>query len=169
MVLKIWKKYGHVATCLNFDFCPHDPTYMALQGQNLRNSWPKKSLQSIWQIMGSFFWQKRREVATVVCVWHGYRSKFPSTHSHTHKTMATPLLLCYLPMICQTTLGSIFNFFEGVNEGNLKKWSEGNHNWACRIDLDFFVWWVFMQNRDFRASKGPFLGQKTKTSVRRRY
>ena len=26
-----------------------------------------------------------------------------------------------------------------------------------------------MQNRDFRASEGPSLGQKTKTSVRRRY
>ena len=26
-----------------------------------------------------------------------------------------------------------------------------------------------MQNRDFRVSEGPFLGQKTKTSVSRRY
>ena len=26
-----------------------------------------------------------------------------------------------------------------------------------------------MQNRDLRVSKGPFLGLKTKTSVRRRY
>ena len=51
-----------------------------------------------------------------MCVSHGYRSKLPSIHSNTHKTMATPLLLCYLPMIRQAALGSIFNFFEGVNE-----------------------------------------------------
>ena len=62
----------------------------------------------------AFFGKKRREVATVVCVWHGYRSKFPSTHSNTHKTVATPLLLFYLPMIRQTTLGSIFNFLRGL-------------------------------------------------------
>ena len=30
------KKYGHVATCLDFDFCSHEPTYMALQGQKLQ-------------------------------------------------------------------------------------------------------------------------------------
>ena len=118
----------------------------------------KNKLDGPWV---AFLAKKGRGVATVVCVSHGYRSKLPSIHSNTHKTMATPLLLCYQPMIRQATLGSIFNFFEGVNEGNLKKWSEGNYTWTCRICLDFFVWWLFMQNRDFRASKGPFLGQKT--------
>ena len=50
-----------------------------------------------------------------------------------------------------------------------KSEGEENHNWACRIDLDFFVRLFVMQNRDFRVSEGPFLGQKTKTSVSRRY
>ena len=75
----------------------------------------KNKLDGPWV---AFLAKKGRGVATVVCVSHGYRSKLPSIHSNTHKTMATPLLLCYLPMICQATLGSIFNFFEGVNEGN---------------------------------------------------
>ena len=43
---------------------------------------------------------------------------------------------------------------------NLWGW---NYNWAWRIYLDFFVWWLFMQNCDYRASKVPFLGQITKT------
>ena len=68
VVLKIWKKYGHVATCLNFDFCPHHPTYMALQGQKLRNSWPKESLKSTWRTMGSFFWGKKGERLPQLCV-----------------------------------------------------------------------------------------------------
>ena len=75
----------------------------------------KNKLDGPWV---AFLAKKGRGVATVVCVSHGYRSKLPSIHSNTHKTMATALLLCYLPMIRQTTLGSIFNFFEGVNEGN---------------------------------------------------
>ena len=62
------KKYGHVATCLNFDFCPHHPTYMALQGQKLRNSWPKESLKSTWRTMGSFFWGKKGERLPQLCV-----------------------------------------------------------------------------------------------------
>ena len=36
------------------------------------------------------------------------------------------------------------------------------------LTLIFLFDEFLMQNRDFRASKGPFLGQKTKTSVRRR-
>ena len=68
----------------------------------------KNKLDGPWV---AFLAKKGRGVATVVCVSHGYRSKLPSIHSNTHKTMATPLLLCYLPMIHQTNLGSIFNFF----------------------------------------------------------
>ena len=37
------------------------------------------------------------------------------------------------------------------------------------LTLIFFVQLFVMQNRDFRVSEGPFLGQKTKTSVSRRY
>ena len=71
----------------------------------------KNKLDGPWV---AFLAKKGRGVATVVCVSHGYRSKLPSIHSNTHKTMATPLLLCYLPMIRQATLGSIFIFLRGL-------------------------------------------------------
>ena len=48
----------------------------------------KNKLDGPWV---AFLAKKGRGVATVVCVSHGYRSKFPSTHSNTHTTMATPL------------------------------------------------------------------------------
>ena len=94
---------------------PHIWPYKA---KNCENHDPKSISNQFDGQWVAFLAKKGKGVATVVCVSHGYRSKFPSTHSQTHKTMTTSLLLCYLPMIRQTTLGSFFNFFEGVNEGN---------------------------------------------------
>ena len=62
----------------------------------------------------AFFGKKRREVATVVCVWHGYRSKFPSTHSNTHTTMATPLSIFTangVNPICETLIWVAFSIY----------------------------------------------------------
>ena len=69
--------------------------------------------------LGNFFSAKKGEELPQFCVFDmdvmDMEASFPF---HAHKTMQPPLLLCSLPMICQRTLGSIFNFSEGVNEGN---------------------------------------------------
>ena len=44
--------------------------------------------------------KKGRGVATVVYVKHGCSSEVPSTHSNTHTTMATPLLLSVEIALC---------------------------------------------------------------------
>ena len=61
------------------------------------------------------FWAKKgRGVATVVCVQHRYTSKFPSTNSNTHTTMATPLSIFTangVNPICVTLIWVAFSIY----------------------------------------------------------
>ena len=57
--------------------------------------------------------KKERGVATAVYVKNGCRSKFPSTHSNTHTTMATPLPLSVEIALCsryETVIWAAFLF-----------------------------------------------------------
>ena len=66
-------------------------------------------------------------------------------------------------------LGTGIYFFKGLKEGNYENWGEENDLWTCSDCLNFFADFLFLQNQEFWAFKGPFSGEKTKRYGRRRY
>ena len=66
-------------------------------------------------------------------------------------------------------LGTGIYFFKGLKEGNYENWGEENDLWTCSNCLNFFADFLFLQNQEFWAFKGPFSGEKTKRYGRRRY
>ena len=61
-----------------------------------------------------------------------------------------------------TNLGSIFNLFEGVNEGDYNFWDQGIDPYGCKNVPDFFVELLLLQNRQFWPSEGPFQAENMK-------
>ena len=117
MLRKIWKKYRHISTKLNFNFCPHQPPYL----EDLRPKLAKNATQKAFEIfiphVGTQFCEKKGEELPQLCVCkHGCRSKLPSTHGNTHTTMATPLPLSVenaTDPTCDIAIWVMFLFFPG--------------------------------------------------------
>ena len=168
MVLKIWKKYGHVATCLNFNFCPNDPTYMALQGQKLQNSWPKKSLQSIWRIMGSFFWQKKeRGCHSCVCDMDIEASSLPLIAIHTKLWQLLSCSATYPWSVKQLWVAFLIFLrwlMRVIKKSEVREIIIGHVEFTLIFLFDDFL----CKNAILETLKVHFLVKKTKTSVRRR-
>ena len=109
--IKNLKKYRHISTHLDYISSPHDPILVAFKDQKLQIPLPKIICSHLEQGAIS---KKERGVAIVVYVRHGYRSKFPSTHGHTHTTMATPLQLSVEIDVCsrcELLIWAAFLFF----------------------------------------------------------
>ena len=51
---------------------------------------------------------------------------------------------------------------------NMSDHGKENDLWTCSDCLEFFADFIFFQNQEFLASKGPFSGGKTKRYGRRR-
>ena len=66
------------------------------------------------------------------------------------------------PNMWNTFLGQVIIFFLWVNEGNYKNWGEENDLWTCSNCLEFYADFLSLQNQEFWAFKGPFLGGKQK-------
>ena len=165
------KKYGHVATCLNFNFCPHDPSYMALQGQKLRNSWPKKYLKSIWRTMGSFFGKKKGKELPQLCVCHMdiEASSLPLIAIHTKLWQLVSCTTTYPWSVKQLWVAFLI-FLRGLMR--VIKKSEVREIIIGHVELTLIFLFNYLLCKipilERSASKDRFLEQKTKTSVRRR-
>ena len=143
MILKIWKKYWLITAHLNFNFWHCKPILKAIQGQKLEISCSK------WTF----------------CHMLEHSKLYSSPFSPAHTTVGREKS----PNMWHSFLGQVIIFFLWVNEGNFKKWSEGNHLWTCSNYLEFFPDFLLLQNPEFWADKGPFWGEKTKRCGRRRY
>ena len=143
LLLKIWKKYWQITVHMYFNFWYCNPIFKAKQGHKLKFSCPK------WTFCHMLEHSKL------------YSSPFsPAQHNCWERGESQHVA---------HILGTGIYFFKGVKEGNYENWGEENDLWTCSNCLNFFADFLFLQNQEFWAFKGPFSGEKTKRYGRRRY
>ena len=136
MLLKIWKKYWQITAHMYFNFWYCNPISKANQGHKLKFSCPK------WTFCHMLEHSKL------------YSSPFsPAQHNCWERGESQHVA---------HILGTGIYFFKGLKEGNYENWGEENDLRTCSNCLNFFADFLFLQNQEFWAFKGPFSGEKQK-------